>query len=66
MATPSPPRAPGGPLPPLELLDRDNKMSTYHTTWTGVDQKPGPKTRKKAIATIGATYSSTVFGRLDA
>ena len=29
------------------------------------DQKPSQKTRKKATAAIGATYSSTVFGRLD-
>ena len=30
-----------------------------------VDQKPSQKTCKKATAAIGATYSSTVFGRLD-
>ena len=29
------------------------------------DQKPKQKTRKKATAATGATYSSTVFGRLD-
>ena len=28
-------------------------------------QKPSQKTRKKATAAIGATYSSSVFGRLD-
>ena len=29
------------------------------------DKKPGHKIRKKATAAIGATYSSTAFGRLD-